>query len=297
MEEKQLKQSEEIDLLYFLRPVSNAGRSVGRGVQNYFRILANNKFIFFLIVFLITALAFSVRFVMPPAFRTEGIFVSHTLPAKYCGMMVKNLSELTGKANLPILAEQLKIAPEVADDITLIQLFPMADTFALEKRDSVLALFRLSVIVKKMDNLEAIQGGIITYLENSEYAKKRKEARIRSLEATRDNLRVKVKSLDSLKEIVNSSIVPRSNGQGIILGEPINPVSIYQAEMSYYQEEMRINESLATIDNIEIVQPFLRRIQPNYPRFNTYLIVGFLISVAAALLITPIIGRKRRRAS
>jgi hypothetical protein len=297
MEEKQLKQSEEIDLLYFLRPVSNAGRSVGRGVQNYFRILANNKFIFFLIVFLITALAFSVRFVMAPAFRTEGIFVSHTLPAKYCGMMVKNLSELTGKANLPILAEQLKIAPEVADDITLIQLFPMADTFALEKRDSVLALFRLSVIVKKMDNLEAIQGGIITYLENSEYAKKRKEARIRSLEATRDNLRVKVKSLDSLKEIVNSSIVPRSNGQGIILGEPINPVSIYQAEMSYYQEEMRINESLATIDNIEIVQPFLRRIQPNYPRFNTYLIVGFLISVAAALLITPIIGRKRRRAS
>ncbi len=297
MEEKQLKQSEEIDLLYFLRPVSNAGRSVGRGLQNYFRILANNKFIFFLIVFLITALAFSVRFVMAPAFRTEGIFVSHTLPAKYCGMMVKNLSELTGKANLPILAEQLKIAPEVADDITLIQLFPMADTFALEKRDSVLALFRLSVIVKKMDNLEAIQGGIITYLENSEYAKKRKEARIRSLEATRDNLRVKVKSLDSLKEIVNSSIVPRSNGQGIILGEPINPVSIYQAEMSYYQEEMRINESLATIDNIEIVQPFLRRIQPNYPRFNTYLIVGFLISVAAALLITPIIGRKRRRAS
>src|SRR4051812_20015360 len=109
MEEKQLKQSEEIDLLYFLRPVSNAGRSVGRGVQNYFRILANNKFIFFLIVFLITALAFSVRFVMPPAFRTEGIFVSHTLPAKYCGMMVKNLSELTGKANLPILAEQLKV--------------------------------------------------------------------------------------------------------------------------------------------------------------------------------------------
>jgi hypothetical protein len=296
MEEKQPKHAEEIDLLYFLKPVSNAAKGVGRGLETYFGILSANKILFFLIVFLITALAFSVRFVMKPAFRTDGIFVSHTLPAKYCGMMVATLSELTGKANLPVLAEQLKVPEVVADDIMVIQVYPMADTFALEKRDSVLALFRLSVIVKKMDNIEAIQHGIITYLENSEYAKKRKEARIRSLEATRENLRIKVKSLDSLKEIVNSSIVPRSSGQGIILGEPINPVSIYQAETSYYQEEMRINESLATIDNIEVVQPFLRRIRPNYPKYNTYLIYGFLFSVAAALLITPIIGRKRRRA-
>ena len=86
----------------------------------------------------------------------------------------------------------------------------------------------------------------------------------------------------SLKQIVNSSIVPRSEGKGIILGEPIDPVSIYQAEMAYYKEQLNIDQALATIDNIEVIQPFLRINHYNYPNYNLYFLYFFLLSLAVA---------------
>jgi len=296
MEEKQSRSSEEIDLLYFLRPVTNGMKKIARAGENYVQLLFNNKIIFFLILFIITASAYSLRFIIPPAFQTDGIFVSHTLSGKYCGMMIQSLNELTGGEDIPVLAGQLKVSPVVAAEIQSIKLLPLADTSALGKRDTVPSFFRVSLVIGQMENIDSIQRGIMSYLESSEYAKKRKEARIRTLEAIRENLLIKTKSLDSVKEIVNSSIIPRSKGQGIILGEPINPVTIYQAEMAYYQDRLRVDESLATIDNIEVIQPFLKKIRPNYPDYNKFVIKGFLVALVIALILTPVIGKKKPKA-
>ena len=168
----------------------------------------------------------------------------------------------------------------------------MRDTFLIDRRDSTLSLFKITLTLKSIQHLDTIQWGLVNYLENNDYAIKRKEARRRALQALKENLDRKLQSLDSLKKIVNSSIIPRSEGRGIILGEPIDPVSVYQAEISYFREQLNIDQALATIDNIEIIQPFLGLDHTNYPRYNRLLMWYFLGSLVVASLIVFLFGRK-----
>ena len=168
----------------------------------------------------------------------------------------------------------------------------MRDTFLIDKKDSTISLFKITLTLKSVQHLDTIQWGLVNYLENNEYAIKRKDAKRKALEAMKANLNHKLEGLDSLKKIVNSSIIPRSEGKGIILGEPIDPVSIYQAEMGYYREQLNIDQALATIDNIEVIQPFLKLNHTNYPRYNWLMGWFFLTSLAIALLFVLVFGRK-----
>jgi len=288
---EQKQNNAEIDLYYFFKPVGTALKKVGNLLAYAFRKLDANKIGFIIVVLLITLAGYSLRYIIKPSYQTEGIFVSSILPGKYCSILLQNLNKIKGENN-SILARQLKINNEAAADIQSIGMSNMRDTFLIDRRDSTLSLFKITLTLKSIQHLDTIQWGLVNYLENNDYAIKRKEARRRSLQALKENLDRKLQSLDSLKKIVNSSIIPRSEGRGIILGEPIDPVSVYQAEISYFREQLNIDQALATIDNIEIIQPFLGLDHTNYPRYNRLLMWYFLGSLVVASLIVFLFGRK-----
>ena len=289
----------EIDLYYFFKPLGMALKKIGNLIAFALRKLEANKIPFIIIVVLITLAGYSLRYFISPSYQTEGIFVSNILPGKYCSILLENLNKIKGENNL-LLARQLKINNEAASDIQSIGISDMRDTFLIhrtymtDRRDSAISLFKITLTLKSMQHLDSIQWGLVNYLEDNEYAIKRKETRRRSLQAMKENLNRKLQGLDSLKNIVNSSIIPRSEGQGIILGEPIDPVSIYQAEISYFREQLNIDQALATIDNIEIIQPFLKLDSTNYPSYNRDLIWYFLASLVVASLIVLIFGKTPR---
>jgi len=292
MNDKPQNNPAEIDLMYFFRPLGNFFKSISNGIVFFFKKIQTNVILFTLAVLTISATGFSIRYFLKPAYQTEGMFVSSVLPSKYCSLLLGNLRKLQGEENAPLLSRQISIPEEACSDILSITMLPMRDTFSLDRRDTSLSLFRIRLVLKKMDNLDTIQRGLVNYLENNAFALKRKEARINSLKALKIELNKKIESLDSLKKIVNSSIVPRSEGKGIILGEPIDPVSVYQAEMGYYKEQLGIDQSLATIDNIEIIQPFFNVSRYNYPDFNKYFIYSFLASLVTASFIVLLFGKK-----
>lgn len=280
----------EIDLNYFFKPLGTGLKKIGDLLALAFRKIERNKIGFIIIVVLITLSGYSLRYFIKPSYQTEGIFVSSILPGKYCSILLENLNKMKGDNNV-ILARQLKINNEAAADIESISMSNMRDTFRIDRRDSTISLFKILLTLKSTQYLDTIQWGLVNYLENNEYAIKRKEARRRSLLAMKENLNHKLESLDSLKKIVNSSIIPRSEGKGIILGEPIDPVSVYQAEINYFREQLSIDQSLATIDNIEILQPFLELDHTNYPRYNQLIFWYFLGSLVVASLVVLLFGK------
>lgn len=288
---EQKQNNAEIDLLYFFKPLGTVLKKIGNATLYIFRKIKANIILFGIIVLLITLAGFSLRYTIDPSYQTEGIFVSNVLPGKYCSILLKNLNKLKGEKNLQ-LAQQLRINNEAAGDIQSISMSTMRDTFLIDKKDSTISLFKITLTLKSVEHLDTIQWGLVNYLENNEYAIKRKDARRKALEAMKANLNNKLEGLDSLKKIVNSSIIPRSEGKGIILGEPIDPVSIYQAEVGYYREQLNIDQALATIDNIEVIQPFLKLNHTNYPRYNWLMAWFFLTSLVIALLFILAFGRK-----
>ena len=287
---EQKQNTAEIDLYYFFKPLGTALKKFGAALGYIFRKIKTNIFFFGIIVILITLAGFSLRYLIDPAYKTEGIFVSNVLPGKYCSILLKNLNKQRGENNL-VLAQQLKINNEAAADIKSIDMSTMRDTFLIDRKDSTISLFKIILTLKSLQHLDTIQWSLVNYLENNEYAVKRKEARRKALEAMNANLHIKLQGLDSLKKIVNSSIIPRSEGKGIILGEPIDPVSVYQAEINYFREQMNIDQALATIDNIEVMQPFLKLSHTNYPRYNWLMAWYFLVSLGVASIAVLLFGK------
>lgn len=288
MEGNQPVHSEEIDLSYFFRPIVKSARAILQAVARYFSILRANLVLFLCIVVLVSAMGFVLRYVVPGQFVTEGTFASRLLPTRYCDILTNDLDSHTGER---LLEQQLHLAPETADQIRAIRLTPIDEL--LDSKDSSLRSFTLHLRLEKMDQLDSIQQALIAYYDNNEYAVKRKMERKNRLLALRTEMIAKIASLDSLSPIVNSSIVPRSTGQGIILGQPVDPVSIYQAQVAYYQQQIDIERELTNLDNIEVVQPFLRLTKPNYPHFNQLLLGAFIVGLLIALFLTPVYGKRR----
>lgn len=292
MEERQSPASPEIDLSYFFRPLGKVFKGIGRGIENYYLRIVNNGLLFGAVIVIITTAAYCLRYVIKPAYRTEGIFMSRVLPGKYCETLIKNLNKLKGQANLPLLARELKISTTAAGTIRYVELSKIQDTIAIDDRDTSITVFTVELTLSNTQYLDSIQIGIVNYLENVPYAIKRKEAKAKTLAALKQSFNTKLVGLDSLKKLVSQSVVPRSEGKGIILGEPINPVSVYQAEVNYFREQLKVDEELELIDNIEIIQPFFKLNATNTPNYTLILIEGFLASLIATLIITPLFGKK-----
>ncbi len=288
----QKQNTAEIDLYYFFKPVGTALKKTGMAFKQAAKKIRANIIVFAIIVVVLSLAGYSLRFILKPAYKTEGIFISNILPGKYCSMLLKNLNGLKGEKNKPVLADRLKISREAASDIQSISMSTMRDTFLIERKDSTLSLFKITLLLRSVQHLDTIQWALVNYLENNEYALKRKEAKRKALQSMKENLDSKLRGLDSLKKIVNSSIIPRSEGKGIILGQPIDPVSVYQAEISYYREQLSIDQSIATIDNIEIIQPFFKINQTNHPRYNLIAAWFFIASLVIASLVVLMFGRK-----
>jgi len=315
METKKNKSSDEIDLLYFFNPLIRGFRHFQAGFDKYMYNLQRKRFIFLAIFLLIAVVGFLLRYFIPKYSKTNAIFISYNLPADFCTIMIDNLQSLAGSsANTSILAQQLNISEKLAADIHSISAESLDSLSFINEKDTAGlfigintakeyetmqyayhttgSAFRLNLIVKSKADITEVQKGLQYFLENNEFSLKRKEAKRKTLEALKNNFIIRGKSLDSLKGIVNSFLIPRGVEQGSMLGEPVSPIQIYKLQETYYRQQLDIEAELALLNNIEIVQPFFRINNSNYPDFNELFFYSLFIAFLLAVIVTPLIGKK-----
>jgi hypothetical protein len=300
METKNNKSSDEIDLLYFFSPLIRGFRNLQSGFIGYMHNLQRKRFIFVSIFLLIAIIGFLLRYFIPKYYKTNAILISYNLPADFCSIMIDNLQPLTSSlSNTPILAQQLNIPESLAAGIHSISSESLDSLSIINEKDSTGSAFRMNttgsafkinIVVKPKTNISEIQKGLQYFLENNEFSLKRKEAKRKTLEALKNNFILRGKSLDSLKGIVNSFIIPRRTEQGSVLGEPVSPIQVYELQEDYYRQQLDIEAELALLRNIEVVQPFFRSNNSNYPDFNELFFYSLLIALLMGLIITPLVG-------
>jgi hypothetical protein len=286
---------EEVDILSFLQPIGSMVKKVFVFFANQLSKIYKNALLFSLITIAFLAIGFSLRFFLPNQYQTKAIFITHELPAEVCALELGSLNELISNRGNGLLADRLQISLEAADAIRSVTSKLKPDIYFTkgnEEADTTNRLFQVTIRLKNPKFLDTVQSGLVRFLENNPYSVRRKEIKRAALNLLKANLLKKAQSFDSLKSIVNSSILPRSSGQGIILGEPVNPVSIYQAEIAYYKEQLKVDEELALIENIEIIQPFLKINTPNYPYYNEIALYFLLGGAILAFIYVSIRGRK-----
>jgi hypothetical protein len=281
MEGKQPQHSEEIDLFYVFRPIYTR-------TSRHFAAIRANFLLFLAIVVVATALGYCARFFIPRKYETEGVFATRFLPANYCELMTHDLNHHSGEA---LIADRLHLSPEIAADISNIALDPL--TAPLDRSDTLLQGFVLHLRLSRIESLDSIQQALIGFYENNDYAIRRKEEKRVALTALHQDIIRHINSLDSIAPLVNSSIVPRASGQGIILGQPIDPVNLYKVQDSFVRQRVKVETELGHLNNIEVVQSFLKFSEPNYPKLWMFVAWFAGAGLILAIFLTPALGKRR----
>lgn len=242
-------EEKEIDLLYIFR-------SIKKGILNLFRsieelLLFALKNIKTLSFFIIIGVGISIGlFFLKKPLYISSLTISHTrLNNGQCADLVNSLSKAP---NDTILANLLGIDVNISKEIADITYSP------INKNDSTFILSDFKIIAKVYNTniLDSLQKGITNFLESNEYATKRKQIQKLYLDKFEDRIKGEIIAIDSLKRIVDKSILPRSLGNGIILGESIDPVKVYQESMNLYKSQLDINGQRELNDSFEIIIGF-----------------------------------------
>lgn len=276
--------SEEIDLRSvfssFKKGMVNLFRSVGELINFSFKNIKT------LIAFVIVGVGISSGvFFLKKTVYVSDLTIAHTrLNNGECYSMINDLTKFRNNRKDTILSQKLGLDINMAKQIKSISCKALNEALEKNYKDSAFVLlpFKIEVNVYNASVLDSLQKGILHFLESNEYATKRKEISKFYLDKFEEKIKSEIIEIDSLKRIVDKSILPRSLGNGIIMGESIDPVKVYQEGMNLYKSQLNINEQRALNNSFEVLIGFSAATPSS--SLLKYLFVGFICSFVFGLL-------------
>jgi uncharacterized protein YneF (UPF0154 family) len=251
MKESQLK--DEIDLVSVFDSIKKAILGFVHWIQHLIQVSINNIKIMLLFVSIGVGISVGIFFTKKPVY-TSTLSMSHTrLNNGQCMELINGLTKTPDKNKA--LSQKLNISADMATQIKDISCKLEGNLANIDSLTKI-SDFKIEVKVYDFSILDSLETKILNFLESNEYARKRKVLDRAYLDNLEDKTKKQIIAIDSLKTIVEKSILPRSIGNGIILGESIDPVKVYQESMSLYQTELRISKDRELNNSFEVIVGF-----------------------------------------
>jgi hypothetical protein len=250
---------EDLDLLLVFK-------SIKKGIINLFKSIVHLmvfSFKHFVIVgvfiLIFTAIGYGIYSLRKPYYKSE-MSVSHVrFENDYCKEMINNLNLAINPSNdNRDLGTKLGMNKDYAKLVKCVSYKSLNEQIAKLYADSISVMlpFKVEAEVYATEIFDTLQEKIIAYLEANEYANLRKQFDKQALVKIEQRLDNEIERMDSLKGLVEKSIVPQSKGNGIILGEPINPVLVYEAVVKLYEKKLEVNEKQHLNDSFKLMVGF-----------------------------------------
>lgn len=271
---------EEIDLISVIINIKN-------GIAGFFKwvIKTTIKKIPIVLIFVIigVGLGFSFYNVKKPVFISE-LTVSHTrFNNDQCYELIDNLTQLNGKY-VP-LAKILKTDLATISKVKNMTYQPLNARVTKIFNDSALVMLPFKIIVEAYDAsvYDTLQPILMNYLESNEFGVRRKQIDFEYWTNFEAKLQKEIKSVDSLKQIVNESIKRKNVGNGVLIDEPIDPVKISVRTIELQNAQLKVNEKLKLNNSFEVLVGFNGGVEKTADVLMS-MIYGFLAGYLLSLI-------------
>jgi hypothetical protein len=296
MAEQRISNQNEINLTPYVKKVLAGIQKVSTKTSSWIdAAFKRPKIVIASVLFGLIAMT-SLFYVSIPVYKTDLVIYSNYFNNDYCAEMIGVLEKLAEEDNSVMLAEKLNLSEDFARHIESVSFQNFNPKFKKIFKDSIAegVPFRIEVLVSENKILDSLQQGLISYLENNEYAFIRKQITERNLLVLNDKLKSEQLKLDSLKIVIAQSIIPRGSGNGIIYGEPLNPVDIYREAISLFEKELNIYQQLTLLKNIELIQGFTKYNKPYRPKLWINLLIGFALGLFLGVTVAYFIEKNHQ---
>jgi len=263
---KNLYESDEVNLTPFFLFVERFFRGIGGLISYLFHLALRNSRIIFYSVFLGVVLSLTnFFFIEQHKYKTSLILVSNLLSDEFCGSLVETLHELSREKNYDILSEKLKLSLDITKKIKSISYIKYQ---SVAPKDTMIGSpFSIQVVVYDNSILDTLQTSLISYLENNEYALKRKSVRNEILK----DFSVKMeRDLSDLDTIVKKASVG-------LISSGLDPIETYKKVISVHYEKFLMKERIALLNNFDVIAGFTKFKKPSSPRLlRDAVVLGFV---------------------
>jgi hypothetical protein len=225
-------------------------------------------------------------FILPSVYRAEMLLNSNFLSNEYTFRNIKTLNDLIKEDNHRELANKLGMSLENVKKIKAINYLNFRPNFDPFKKDTIAlsSPFRIEFLLRDNSGIDSIQFSLLNYLDQLEYSKTRKDIKQKSLLQLSLRIESELTQVDSLKSVVKQSIVNSRSGNGIILGQPLNPVDVHKDAIALYEKDLQISSELALLKNFEIIDGITKFQKPYRPKLWINLLVGITLGFIMGLI-------------
>ncbi len=254
---------------------------LGELLLKLFKIVNRNKFTLLILTALGVALGTVNYYLKEPIYESSMMLRSDILTEAYSETLTDNLKRLIQERNDALLSEKLSITAEEASHLVDIKVESVeeANTPVGAVKNII---FLISVEITDNGILENLQAGIVNFLENNEFVKKRIDLRRKRFEALVSQVNKEIKEIDSLKKRMNEGIIYNQQGANLVVLDPSN---VYEKALSLFKEELTYQENLELIDSIQLIEGFTAFKNPIAPRLSISGGSGLLVGLFLALII------------
>lgn len=254
---------------------------LGELLLKLFKIVNRNKLILIIFTALGMAGGLTRYYLKVPVYESSMMLRSDILTEAYSETLTDNLKRLIEERNDALLSEKLSITAEEASHLVDIKVESVeeANTPVGAVKNII---FLISVEITDNGILDNLQAGIVNFLENNEFVKKRIDLRRKRFEALVSQVNKEIKEIDSLKKRMNEGIIYNQQGASLVVLDPSN---IYEKALNLFKEELTYQENLELIDSIQLIEGFTAFNKPIAPRLSISGGSGLLVGLFLALII------------
>ena len=291
------RRPEDLDMLSLLGSIKLALRKL----RNAFVKIINSTFKGIVVIglsMILGALAGVALYKFSTPFYESQLIINHNrVNNEFCKEMINHVNGFIDlRAENELLAQELQVSPEIARSVKAIWYEDVNENLAKRYQDStsVLLPFGVKIKVFNRQTLKPMQDALIKYLESNEYAVKRKNIEAQQIREILKRIDREILQIDSLRHVVTEAIIPRTEGTGIILGEPINPIDVYRRRMDLFEKHMNYERKLMLNDSFEVAVGFTESAKRAGAGILTYIAGGLCTGYVFGFLIYR--ERRRRKA-
>ncbi|TRX50961.1 hypothetical protein FNH22_25250 [Fulvivirga sp. M361] len=264
-----------------IRSNSSDEIDLGELLLKLLKLLNRNKLVFLSAIIIGMVVGAGFYGTKPAVFESSMMLRSDILTEAYSETLTENLNKLIDERNRPVLSQKLSISEAEASHLREIKVENITDAAAPDGGPANI-IFLISVEITDNAILPSLQQGIIDFLENNEFVKKRVQLKRERYVALIKQMKKEALELDSLKELVNTRITSGGQGRDLLV---IDPSNVYEQALKTFKEELSYEESLELIDSIQLIEGFIPFTRPKGPKLSVSLVGGFMTGLLFAIVI------------
>lgn len=266
---------DEIDLKDLLKKIINV---LERGLK-----------IIFLSILLGAILGAGYFLYAKETFRSSMVLRSDILVLANIKSLISPLEQLLEEGNSELLAQNLILDENAVELLNKLEVESVFEKEADNKEEEA-SYFEVTATVSANSILPALQKGIIAYLQNNDFVKRRVAIKEEGLKALIKQVDNELKEIELLKKRVEDGSVLTSGGSNVVLMEPSN---LYQQSLLMAEKKQEFVEELALVESIQVVKDFTPFNQPSSPSWVLCLVVGLAggLIIGFAVLFLRELGR------